>query len=309
MDVKRRFATRLKQLREEKGLSQAQLGEKIGVSRGSISFYENESRIPDIEVLEKISLFFEVPSDYLLGLIPNRTRENIDIGSQLFLGDKAIEAIKDCVNSNSCRRRKPVRWFDKFSLYPPAYNIELPYIYNLPCVLNFLIGEGFLKKILENFMQIVDSHALKKEVNLRELRLKDRDKRMDILDNAKLTEWDVQRNIVSSMEELAQKYYVDHYDCIKRIDYQEANKIMFKEQETRLKLDLMYKYRETIEDIENGLSEQSSKFDFRTRLHELAHEIVIGDKKEEDLKEWLLSFLIGGKEGNGQHHEKDNENR
>ena len=69
MDVKRRFATRLKQLREEKGLSQAQLGEKIGVSRGSISFYENESRIPDIEVLEKISLFFEVPSDYLLGLI------------------------------------------------------------------------------------------------------------------------------------------------------------------------------------------------------------------------------------------------
>ncbi|MBR6647729.1 MAG: helix-turn-helix transcriptional regulator, partial [Clostridia bacterium] len=34
------FSTKLKKLREEKGLNQSELGEALGVSRGSISFYE-----------------------------------------------------------------------------------------------------------------------------------------------------------------------------------------------------------------------------------------------------------------------------
>lgn len=61
------FSLRLKHLREKHGLSQAELADKIGVSRGSISFYENNSRVPDIDVLCSLCDFFSVSSDYLLG--------------------------------------------------------------------------------------------------------------------------------------------------------------------------------------------------------------------------------------------------
>lgn len=61
------FALRLKHLREKHGLSQAELADKIGISRGSISFYENNSRVPDIDVLGLLCDFFSVSSDYLLG--------------------------------------------------------------------------------------------------------------------------------------------------------------------------------------------------------------------------------------------------
>ena len=38
---------RLRELREEKGLYQDQLGDSIGVSKQTISFYESGRRVPD----------------------------------------------------------------------------------------------------------------------------------------------------------------------------------------------------------------------------------------------------------------------
>lgn len=62
------FSSRLKELREYHGLSQAELADKLSISRGSISFYENNSRVPDIDVLFSLCKYFSVTSDYLLGL-------------------------------------------------------------------------------------------------------------------------------------------------------------------------------------------------------------------------------------------------
>jgi len=58
---------RLKELREEKGLTQAQLGKEIGVVQRAISHYEKGYREPDYKTLKKLCNFFEVTSDYLLG--------------------------------------------------------------------------------------------------------------------------------------------------------------------------------------------------------------------------------------------------
>ena len=68
MNIKSTFANRLKELRTEKGLSQEDLGKEIGVSRGSISYYEKEERVPDIVVLAAVSKYFNVSTDYLLGI-------------------------------------------------------------------------------------------------------------------------------------------------------------------------------------------------------------------------------------------------
>jgi transcriptional regulator with XRE-family HTH domain len=58
---------RLRELREEKGLIQAELAEEIGIGRTSVSNYEKEERVPDADVIIKLADFFGVTTDYLLG--------------------------------------------------------------------------------------------------------------------------------------------------------------------------------------------------------------------------------------------------
>ena len=62
------FAQRLRALRKESGLSQAGLAEILEVSQQSIAGWENSRTEPEYRLLIKIAEFFNVPSDYLLGL-------------------------------------------------------------------------------------------------------------------------------------------------------------------------------------------------------------------------------------------------
>lgn len=62
------FAERLKELRMEEGLSLDKLGEKIGVSGVAIGRWERCERIPNIENLVALAVFFKVRTDYLVGL-------------------------------------------------------------------------------------------------------------------------------------------------------------------------------------------------------------------------------------------------
>ena len=59
---------RLKELRLEKGLTQKQVAEQLGISSTCYSGYEQGYREPDLKTLIKICKFFEVSADYLLGL-------------------------------------------------------------------------------------------------------------------------------------------------------------------------------------------------------------------------------------------------
>lgn len=56
----------LKKLREEKGLAQSELGEKLGISPSTVGMYEQGRRVPDVPILKKMSAFFNVSIDYLL---------------------------------------------------------------------------------------------------------------------------------------------------------------------------------------------------------------------------------------------------
>lgn len=70
------FGRKLKELRTNAKLTQAQLGELIGVTKSVISFYELQERSPSPDVLIKLSQVFHVTTDYLLGLT---AKETIDI--------------------------------------------------------------------------------------------------------------------------------------------------------------------------------------------------------------------------------------
>jgi len=61
-----KLSEKIQVLRKQKGLSQEQLAEMLGVSRQSISKWELDDSAPDIATLVKISEIFGVSTDYLL---------------------------------------------------------------------------------------------------------------------------------------------------------------------------------------------------------------------------------------------------
>jgi transcriptional regulator with XRE-family HTH domain len=61
------FSKRLKELREEYGLSLQDVADKCGISKSSIHLYEIGKRNPKQKALEELSCLFNVDIDYLLG--------------------------------------------------------------------------------------------------------------------------------------------------------------------------------------------------------------------------------------------------
>ena len=62
------FAKRLKDLRKEKELSQAELAKALFIDQSSVTKYETCKATPSVEMLIKFAEYFKVSTDYLLGL-------------------------------------------------------------------------------------------------------------------------------------------------------------------------------------------------------------------------------------------------
>lgn len=107
------IAIRIKELRESRSLTVRDLSLELGISKSTISGWENDSRKPDYNAITKLSNYFNVSSDYLLGLTDDKYNfdykynvNEIVYKQLLFLASKKnlderknfslyIEAIKD----------------------------------------------------------------------------------------------------------------------------------------------------------------------------------------------------------------------
>lgn len=103
------FAERLKQLREKHKpkIYQKELADSIGVSRQAITMWETGQRIPDTLTLEKLSDYFDVSIDYLLGrtdysqLPPKSIEPNFSPAFQeKNLGDAIVRIVNICAEFN-----------------------------------------------------------------------------------------------------------------------------------------------------------------------------------------------------------------
>ena len=60
--------SRIKQLRESRGLIQEILAAELGITQQMLSKYERDVNIIKIDVLKRIAEYFNVTTDYLLGI-------------------------------------------------------------------------------------------------------------------------------------------------------------------------------------------------------------------------------------------------
>ena len=74
MQKKILFAQRLSLLRKQAAISQKQLGEVIGLSNKAICTLENGTRETSFEKLVLLAEYFQVSTDYLLGITDDPTR-------------------------------------------------------------------------------------------------------------------------------------------------------------------------------------------------------------------------------------------
>ena len=73
------FGNRLKELRLEAGLTQAQLADKLNISSSTIGMYEQGRREPDNDTLTKLCAELNTSVDYLLGIKKYAKFNNLDV--------------------------------------------------------------------------------------------------------------------------------------------------------------------------------------------------------------------------------------
>lgn len=62
-----KFCDRLKELREEKGLTQKEFAFILNINRATVAGYESQGKEPNFDRLKEFAAFFDVSVDYLVG--------------------------------------------------------------------------------------------------------------------------------------------------------------------------------------------------------------------------------------------------
>ncbi len=89
----------IKKLRIAKGLNQVQLANALGITKQCVSNWENNNIQPSVDMLIKLSSFFSVPSDYLLGLDKRKYIEVSELSDTQLIHIQNI--VDDLIQKNS----------------------------------------------------------------------------------------------------------------------------------------------------------------------------------------------------------------
>lgn len=87
------FGNTLKTLRLRKNMTQAQLAQKLGLTKSVISAYETGLRLPSYDILIHIARIYNVSTDYLLGI---EQKQEIDLSG---LSQEEIDALMNLINA------------------------------------------------------------------------------------------------------------------------------------------------------------------------------------------------------------------
>lgn len=112
------FAYRIRDLRRDANMTGGELGEKMGVSKVTVSAWENGTNYPNQETLNKIADYFNVSLDYLMGRTDEKRPHKLigdnfvatfsGLSSELTEEQKKymVDIANDLVAANSFRKGK-----------------------------------------------------------------------------------------------------------------------------------------------------------------------------------------------------------
>lgn len=173
-------------LRKLKKITQEQLGEYIGVSKGAISKWESGVSYPDIELLPVLARFFEISIDELLNFNSKISKELED---EIYLECKNAINEEHTENGIELCKSYLIKYTNNYDL-----KFKLVALMTIGCA--FIKNEEEIKRIygkaINIYEEIVNNSLNEEIVELSKLQLsmyystfEDYDKSLDILDNMK----------------------------------------------------------------------------------------------------------------------------
>ena len=143
-ELRHTFSSRIRKLREGK-LNQGEFADSVGVSRGAMSYYEQELRTPDIGVLRAICVKYNISADYLLGIIPDPNHSISDVCRETGLSPVAVKKlnlITRLINGDDLQPElEPEKRMIELYGEDLLNSINLPVLSALPEVLNTLLED------------------------------------------------------------------------------------------------------------------------------------------------------------------------
>ena len=90
------IAEKVKKLREQKGLSQAELARLLGITRSSVDAWEMGISVPSTQYIVDLAGVFDISTDYLLGVDSSSTISVAGLtDSDILLVHNIIEHLKN----------------------------------------------------------------------------------------------------------------------------------------------------------------------------------------------------------------------
>ena len=121
------FGKRLKELRKGNGYTIERFADMVGISKSTLGYYENDKRMPDIEILARIADTLNVNADYLIG----RTNTTAQKGKMKTvceftgLSDCAVEYLSELVKNKDYEKLSVINHlFDELSEDYDFYSYE-----------------------------------------------------------------------------------------------------------------------------------------------------------------------------------------
>lgn len=91
----------IRKLRQEKGITQNELSNYLGLTPKMVSFYELGERFPPYDIINKLADYFDVSTDYLLGRSEIKNPEKLLIDYSKL----SIEDLKE-IEKNIAKKKK-----------------------------------------------------------------------------------------------------------------------------------------------------------------------------------------------------------
>lgn len=146
------FPKNLRTLLDMPDMTQDKLASHLGVARQSVAQWKDGKTMPDIYYLEKISEYFDVSTDFLLGRTPNPTTDTNVRAICEYTGLREKSLITFAMIANNCERTDD--------------NLKVKELYQkMLYVINaFLSHHGFVETIASNIARYFESfHQVEKE--------------------------------------------------------------------------------------------------------------------------------------------------
>ena len=145
------FSDNIIKLRHNKKITQEQLADFIGVTKGSVSKWETGQSLPDILTLPELAAFFDVTIDELLGYKPQLSREQI----HKIYRDLAVAFAEQPFHQVMLKSEDYVKKY--YSCYPFLFQICVLWLNHFMLAEDKNIQETVLTKLLDLCSHIISN--------------------------------------------------------------------------------------------------------------------------------------------------------